>query len=132
MSKKLALLFTLFMIFPFVSLAADHGVYSVSSLVGEWVCTKYRNVAPANIRPHPSYYKLSNNRLFVHMEHLRLIITKDPDGTVRWSSGPRNAFAGIYAVLDPFGQPTGRGSDECPSDGIMESFHGSHAVSSPN
>jgi hypothetical protein len=132
MVKKLALFVTFFMFLPFVSLASDYTTNGASGLVGDWVCTKYRVVSPVEVEHHPPYYQESTNKLFVYLDNLNLNITKDPDGTVKWSSSPRNAFAGIYSVMDWNNQPTGRYSDECLASGVMESFKGAYATTSPN
>ncbi|NTV14727.1 MAG: hypothetical protein HGA96_12485 [Desulfobulbaceae bacterium] len=98
-----------------------------SSLVGEWVCTKYRVGNPPELAfLIPPYYQMSRNELFLFTEDLHLTITRDSDGNLTWDSYPRNAFASISVVNET------RYPDECAVSGSLESFQGSYAVTVPN
>jgi len=99
-------------------------------LVGEWNCTKYR-VLYDNNKSLPGT-SISNSNLIRYVNNLKLIITAAANGSYIWSSPSRNIFSSMFAVLDGYSNPTGRYSDECTGNGVMDSMEGDLFVSSPN
>ncbi len=103
-----------------------------SDLVGAWQCTKYRPYDGLSEGIPPDYH-MSNGNLFISMNNLMLNISEESDGSIKWSSPSRNAFAGIYKIYNASYTPAnGRYADECAGNGIIDSIEGDFAVSSNN
>lgn len=102
-----------------------------SDLVGAWVCTKYAPNHDFDGVYAPDY-NVSDSGLFISMNNVELIVTKDTNGQVKWSSPSRNALAGPTVVTDSSGHPTGRYADECPGNGAIDSIEGDFVFSMNN